>query len=71
MSTRIFYGRVTRKRAWVSVKLAQTLDGKITDEYGSSKWITGEKSRLFVQELRRTMPQLQWEGQLWKKMILS
>jgi diaminohydroxyphosphoribosylaminopyrimidine deaminase/5-amino-6-(5-phosphoribosylamino)uracil reductase len=49
-----FFWAITRKRAWVSVKLAQTLDGKITDEYGSSKWITGEKSRMFVQELRRT-----------------
>ena len=36
-----FFWAITRKRAWVSVKLAQTLDGKITDEYGSSKWITG------------------------------
>lgn len=49
-----FFWAITNKRAWVSVKLAQTLDAKITDEYGSSKWITGEKSRLFVQELRRT-----------------
>jgi diaminohydroxyphosphoribosylaminopyrimidine deaminase/5-amino-6-(5-phosphoribosylamino)uracil reductase len=49
-----FFWAITRKRAWVSVKLAQTLDGKIADEYGTSKWITGENSRLFVQELRRT-----------------
>jgi len=30
-----------------------TLDGRIADSTGHSKWITGEKSRAYVQQLRR------------------
>lgn len=37
---------------WLTLKLASTLDGRIADRYGNSKWITGEESRHFVQELR-------------------
>ncbi len=48
-----FFWSITRKRAWVTLKLAMTLDGRIADENNSSKWITGEKSRRFVHELRR------------------
>lgn len=40
-------------RPYVTLKLALTLDGKIADTEGKSKWITGEKARLDVQELRR------------------
>jgi diaminohydroxyphosphoribosylaminopyrimidine deaminase/5-amino-6-(5-phosphoribosylamino)uracil reductase len=36
----------------VSVKMAQSLDGKITTHTGESKWITSEKSRAYVQKLR-------------------
>ncbi|OHE78446.1 MAG: riboflavin biosynthesis protein RibD [Verrucomicrobia bacterium GWF2_62_7] len=38
---------------FVTVKAAMSLDGKIATRTGESKWITGEKSRSFVQELRR------------------
>ncbi len=38
---------------FVTVKAAMSLDGKIATRDGESKWITGEKSRAFVQELRR------------------
>jgi diaminohydroxyphosphoribosylaminopyrimidine deaminase / 5-amino-6-(5-phosphoribosylamino)uracil reductase len=37
---------------WVALKLAATLDGKIADREGRSKWITGEQARNFVHELR-------------------
>ena len=47
-----FFWAVTRKRAWISLKLALTLDGKIADENGGSKWITSEVSRKRVHELR-------------------
>lgn len=38
---------------FLTVKAAMSLDGKIATRIGESKWITGEKSRAFVQELRR------------------
>jgi diaminohydroxyphosphoribosylaminopyrimidine deaminase/5-amino-6-(5-phosphoribosylamino)uracil reductase len=48
-----FFWSITTKRAWVTLKLAMTLDGRIADNSNESKWITGEKSRIFVHELRR------------------
>ena len=39
---------------WVSLKAAQTLDGRIADVYGESKWITSEASRKEVHKLRST-----------------
>ena len=48
-----FFWSITNKQAWVSLKLAMTLDGKIADTAGSSKWITGESAREYVHELRR------------------
>lgn len=37
---------------FVTLKVASTLDGKIADASGNSKWITGEKSRKFVHQMR-------------------
>jgi diaminohydroxyphosphoribosylaminopyrimidine deaminase/5-amino-6-(5-phosphoribosylamino)uracil reductase len=37
---------------WVTVKIAQTLDGRIADSAGRSRWITGELSRKAVHRLR-------------------
>lgn len=37
---------------FIHLKLATTLDGKIAMPNGESQWITGEKSRAFVHELR-------------------
>jgi diaminohydroxyphosphoribosylaminopyrimidine deaminase/5-amino-6-(5-phosphoribosylamino)uracil reductase len=48
-----FIKSITSHKAWVTLKLAQTLDGRICDCNGDSKWITGEDSREFVHELRR------------------
>ena len=39
---------------WVTLKAAQTLDGRIADINGDSKWITGEAARKTVHSLRAT-----------------
>jgi diaminohydroxyphosphoribosylaminopyrimidine deaminase/5-amino-6-(5-phosphoribosylamino)uracil reductase len=48
-----FFWGIMNKKAWITLKLALTLDGRIADGSNISKWITGEKSRTFVHELRR------------------
>jgi diaminohydroxyphosphoribosylaminopyrimidine deaminase/5-amino-6-(5-phosphoribosylamino)uracil reductase len=48
-----FFYWVTHKRPWISVKLAMTLDGRIADAFGESKWITSAVSRNFVHDIRR------------------
>jgi len=48
-----FFWAITNKRPWVAVKLAMTLDGRIADYQGGSKWITSPDARREVQEIRR------------------
>ncbi|MBI4842869.1 MAG: bifunctional diaminohydroxyphosphoribosylaminopyrimidine deaminase/5-amino-6-(5-phosphoribosylamino)uracil reductase RibD [Nitrospirae bacterium] len=43
---------ITKKRPFVILKIAQSLDGKIATAKGESKWITGEKARRYVHSLR-------------------
>ncbi len=40
------------KRPYITLKFAQTLDGRIAARDGSSKWISGPKSRKFAHKLR-------------------
>ncbi|MGM0444377.1 MAG: bifunctional diaminohydroxyphosphoribosylaminopyrimidine deaminase/5-amino-6-(5-phosphoribosylamino)uracil reductase RibD [Fibrobacterota bacterium] len=47
-----FFHYIRTGRPWVSVKLAMTLDGKIADKAGVSKWITGDAARQRVHHLR-------------------
>jgi diaminohydroxyphosphoribosylaminopyrimidine deaminase/5-amino-6-(5-phosphoribosylamino)uracil reductase len=49
-----FFWAITKKRAWITLKLASTLDGRIADSGGDSRWITGSEAREFGHELRRT-----------------
>ncbi len=44
---------VGRGRPYLTLKLAMTLDGKIADRRGQSKWITSPAARREVQALRR------------------
>ncbi|HEY5620995.1 MAG TPA: bifunctional diaminohydroxyphosphoribosylaminopyrimidine deaminase/5-amino-6-(5-phosphoribosylamino)uracil reductase RibD, partial [Pontiella sp.] len=44
---------ITAGRPYVTLKLALTLDGRIADSEGHSKWITGTEARERVQEMRR------------------
>lgn len=48
-----FAASVTRHRPYVTLKLAESLDGRIADATGRSKWISGPASRTIVQGLRR------------------
>ena len=49
-----FFYAIVHKRAFVTLKLALTLDGRIADHSGHSKWITSASSRTLVHQLRRS-----------------
>ncbi len=46
----VFFKYITQNKPFVTLKLAQTLDGKIADRFGDSKWISGALS---MQEVHR------------------
>src|SRR5690554_911397 len=48
----IFFHFIKNKRPYVAIKYAMTLDGKIATHSFDSKWITNEKSRAYVHDLR-------------------
>jgi len=45
---KVFFTNQIKQRPFVALKMAATLDGKIADYLGSSKWITNEKSRNYL-----------------------
>lgn len=49
---RFFFKSINKKIPYVTLKTAQTIDGKIADIKGNSKWITSYNSRKFVHQLR-------------------
>ena len=53
MQNRVFLKYITTGMPWVTLKWAMTLDGKIASHTGDSKWITGEKARERVHQMRR------------------
>lgn len=50
---RVFIKNITKKLPYIVLKTATTMDGKIATSTGSSKWITSEKSRARVYEIRK------------------
>jgi diaminohydroxyphosphoribosylaminopyrimidine deaminase / 5-amino-6-(5-phosphoribosylamino)uracil reductase len=44
---------ITQKRPFIFMKSAVTLDGKIADNKGNSRWISGEESRIYTHHLRQ------------------
>lgn len=51
---RPFFVNHRLKRPYVSLKMAMTIDGKIADRNGNSKWLSNEESRKYVHERLRT-----------------
>lgn len=49
---RAFFKTVREKSPWLILKMASTLDGRIGDRDGKSRWITSEQSRAYVHLLR-------------------
>jgi len=47
-----FFKYIRTSKPFVTLKAATSLDGKIATCTGDSRWITGEKARLYVQQLR-------------------
>lgn len=47
-----FFSYIKKKRPFVVLKTAMSLDGKIATKTGDSKWVTSESSRKFSHELR-------------------
>lgn len=47
-----FFSRIERRRPWLRVKLAMSLDGRTALANGQSAWITGEAARADVQRWR-------------------
>jgi diaminohydroxyphosphoribosylaminopyrimidine deaminase/5-amino-6-(5-phosphoribosylamino)uracil reductase len=50
-----FIKYVSKKRPFVVLKCAATLDGQIATRTGDSKWVTGDKARKFVHQLRHAV----------------
>ncbi|MFC1699387.1 bifunctional diaminohydroxyphosphoribosylaminopyrimidine deaminase/5-amino-6-(5-phosphoribosylamino)uracil reductase RibD [Candidatus Omnitrophota bacterium] len=48
----VFIKYITKHLPFVTVKLAQSLDGKIATSTGDSRWISSESSRKYVHKLR-------------------
>ncbi len=46
-----FFAQIHR-RPFIHLKMATTLDGKVATSAGESQWITGEKARLHVHQMR-------------------
>lgn len=51
---REFFVNQLHQRPYVVLKMATTIDGKIADRNGKSKWLSNEESRIYVHEHLRT-----------------
>lgn len=50
---RVFFKNMKYFLPYITLKIAQSIDGKIADKDYNSKWITSEKSRIIAHKLRR------------------
>ncbi|KAB2880270.1 bifunctional diaminohydroxyphosphoribosylaminopyrimidine deaminase/5-amino-6-(5-phosphoribosylamino)uracil reductase RibD [bacterium] len=49
---KVFFKHIRTQLPWVTLKFAQSIDGKIATRSGDSKWISSEASRRYVHQLR-------------------
>ncbi|MBM3706955.1 MAG: bifunctional diaminohydroxyphosphoribosylaminopyrimidine deaminase/5-amino-6-(5-phosphoribosylamino)uracil reductase RibD [Actinobacteria bacterium] len=49
----IFFKHIQTKRPFICCKIAASIDGKVAAKTSDSKWITGDRSRKTVQDIRR------------------
>src|SRR3989338_4512755 len=49
----VFIKYITRKIPFVTVKVGESLDGKIATRTGDAKWITSDRARAYAHRLRR------------------
>lgn len=49
----VFIKYITKRLPFVTVKVAESLDGRIATHTGESKWITSDKSRAFAHRIRK------------------
>lgn len=49
---RFYFTWITKQRPWVTLKIAQTLDGRITPKLGQKFWLTGKKARAHAHATR-------------------
>ncbi|MBX9685542.1 MAG: bifunctional diaminohydroxyphosphoribosylaminopyrimidine deaminase/5-amino-6-(5-phosphoribosylamino)uracil reductase RibD [Candidatus Obscuribacterales bacterium] len=49
---RAFIKRIETGLPYLTLKIASTLDGRIADRYGKSRWISGPQARVFVHQVR-------------------
>lgn len=49
----VFIKYITKKMPFITVKVAQSLDGKIATRSGDSKWITSDISRSYAHRIRK------------------
>ena len=49
----VFFTNINKKRPFIALKTATTLDGKISTKTGDSKWITSDKTRKYAKKLRK------------------
>lgn len=52
---RAFMSRILRNRPWVCLKMATTLDGRIADRFGQSRYISGLPALAHVHNLRNRL----------------
>ncbi len=55
-----FLSRITTGRPFVTLKLANSFDGRIATATGESQWITGPEARRYVHALRARMMRSWW-----------